>query len=89
MIFKEIRYLICDRLDIIVGPECYSNVEVNDSETDKFDYYEVIGIRAWSFAEDEGAVVISLKETANKHFENYLETCNYKDNFICEQAKGN
>lgn len=87
MIFKEIRYLIYDRLDIVVGPEVYSNVDVNDSDIDKFDYLEVIGIGSQAFAEDEGAVVISLKNTANKHFENYLENCNYKDNFICEQAR--
>lgn len=91
MIFKEIRYLIHDRLDIIIGKDEYRYVDINDPDTDKFDYLEVIGIRAGIEYYDnieEEKVVISLKETANKHFENYLENYNYNDTFICEQAKG-
>lgn len=91
MIFREIRYLIYDRLDIIVGKDEYRYVDTHDSDTDKFDYLEVIGIRAGIEYYDnieEEKVIVSLKDTANKHFENYLENCNYNDNFICEQAKG-
>ena len=88
MIFKEIRYLIHSALQLIVDDTHVYDVEVNDPAIDIYDYYEVIGITAWAFAEDNGAVVVSLKNTANKHFENYLENSTYNDDFICEQARG-
>ena len=88
MVFKTIRPLIFSPLVLIVGDEEIADVEVNDPAIDIYDYYEVIGITAWAFSEDEGAVVVSLKNTANKHFENYLENSTYNDDFICEQARG-
>lgn len=88
MIFKEIRYLIYSPLHLIIDNDDISDVDIHDPAIDIYDYYEVIGITAWAFSEDEGAVVVSLKNTANKHFENYLENSTYNDDFICEQARG-
>lgn len=69
MIFKSIRPLIFSPLVLIVDGEEVDNVEVNDPAIDIYDYYEVIGIRAWAFMENEGAVVISLKPTITSFYE--------------------
>ena len=69
MIFKAIRPLIFSPLVLIVDGEEIENVEVNDPAIDIYDYYEVIGIRAWAFMENEGAVVISLKPTITSFYE--------------------
>lgn len=69
MIFKSIRPLIFSPLVLIVDGEEIENVEVNDPAIDIYDYYEVIGVRAWAFMEDEGAVVISLKPTITSFYE--------------------
>lgn len=69
MIFKSIRPLIFSPLVLIVDGEEIENVEVNDPAIDIYDYYEVIGIRAWAFMENEGAIVISLKPTITSFYE--------------------
>lgn len=69
MIFKTIRPLIFSPLVLIVGDEEIADVEVNDPAIDIYDYYEVIGISAWAFMEDDGAVVISLKPTITSFYE--------------------
>lgn len=87
MIFKEIRYLIYSSLQLIIDDTHLYDVDTHDPAIDIYDYYEVIGIRS-EYYDHEEYVVISLKETANKHFENYLENSTYNDDFICEQARG-
>ena len=69
MIFKTIRPLIFSPLVLIVGDEEIAGVEVNDPAIDIYDYYEVIGIRAWAYAEDNGAVVVSLRPTIINYYE--------------------
>ena len=69
MIFKTIRRLIFSPLILIIGEEEITDIEVNDPAIDIYDYYEVIGIRAWAFMENEGAIVISLKPTITSFYE--------------------
>ena len=69
MIFKKIRPLIFSPLVLIVGDEEIADVEVNDPAIDIYDYYEVIGISAWAYAEDNGAVVVSLRPTIINYYE--------------------
>ena len=69
MIFKEIRYLIYSSLQLIVDDTHLYDVEVNDPAIDIYDYYEVIGISAWAYAEDNGAVVVSLRPTIINYYE--------------------
>lgn len=93
MIFKEIRYLIYDRLDIIIGKDEYRYVDINDSDTDKFDYLEVIGIRAGIEYYDnieEEKVVISLRETDTVHYGNFdLYLTDNSDEIVsAERARG-
>lgn len=87
MIFKDIRYLIYSSLMLVIDDQTLYDVDTHDENIDKYNYYEVIGIRS-NYYDHEEYVVVSLKETANKHFENYLENCTYKDRFECPQARG-
>jgi len=74
MIFKAIRYLIFSRLDLIIEDQRVNNVEVTDPALDKYDYYEVIGIRSRvDFEYDESVIVLSLKPTATAYYEDYLK----------------
>ena len=68
MIFKTIRPLIFSPLALIVGDEEIADVEVNDPAIDIYDYYEVIGISAWAYAEDIGAVVVSLRPIITNYY---------------------
>lgn len=88
MIFKTIRPLIFSPLVLIVGDEEIENVEVNDPAIDIYDYYEVIGIRAWAFMEDDGAVVISLKPTITSFYEKSATQKvkeAYESGFMCKK----
>ena len=87
MIFKEIRYLIYSSLQLIVDDRHLYDVDTRDQAIDIYNDYEVTSIRS-EYYDHEEYVVISLKNTANKHFENYLENSTYNDDFICEQARG-
>ena len=72
MTFKEIRYLIYSSLQLIVDDIHLYDVDTHDQAIDIYNNYEVIGIRS-EYWDHEEYVVISLKNTANKHFEDYLE----------------
>ena len=72
MTFKEIRYLIYSALQLIVDDSHLYDVDTHDQAIDIYNDYEVIGIRS-EYYDHEEYIVISLKNTANKHFENYLE----------------
>lgn len=88
MIFKTIRPLIFSPLALIVGDEEIADVEVNDPAIDIYDYYEVISISAWAYAEDNGAVVVSLKPTISDYYTE-AKTAKIRDSytssFICKK----
>ena len=90
--FKDIRYLIYSPLELVIGSIHLENLDTHDESLDKYNNYEVIGIRsATHYRSDyyyESNVVVSLRESTSKHYENYLENCNYNDKFVCEQCKG-
>lgn len=44
--FKDIRYLLYSSVTLVVDNDSISDVQCNDSKYDKYDNYEVIGIRA-------------------------------------------
>lgn len=88
MIFKTIRPLIFSPLVLIVGDEEIADVEVNDPAIDIYDYYEVIGIRAWAYAEDNGAVVVSLRPTITSFYEKAAASKAreaYESGFMCKK----
>ena len=88
MIFKTIRPLIFSPLVLIVGDEEIADVEVNDPAIDIYDYYEVIGISAWAYAEDNGAVVVSLKPTITSFYEKAAASKAreaYESGFMCKK----
>ena len=88
MIFKKIRPLIFSPLVLIIGEQEINNVDVNDPEIDIYNYYEVIGIRAWAFIEDEGAVVISLKPAIADYYTEAKTTQirgSYESGFTCKK----
>ena len=65
MKFKQLRNLIYSPLELIIGDKHLENVEVRDEAFNKYDNYDVIGIRsATHFRSEyyyESNVVISLK----------------------------
>lgn len=80
--------MIFSPLALIVDGEEIENVEVNDPAIDIYDYYEVIGIRAWAFMEDECAVVISLKPTISDYYTEAKATQirgSYETGFTCKK----
>lgn len=88
MIFKTIRQLIFSPLVLIVDGEKIENVGVNDPAIDIYDYYEVIGISAWAYAEDNGAVVVSLRPTITNYYVSAKATQimdSYESGFMCKK----
>lgn len=68
MIFKELRPLICSPLKLIIGRLRIVNVSLSDF-TNKYDNYEVIGVRSEidfkeKYAYNNSRVVVSLAEKA-------------------------
>ena len=68
MIFKSIRYLVYSSLILVVGNEKIYDVDISDPAIDKYDNYEVIGIRS-NYYDHEEYIVVSLKPTVTSYYE--------------------
>lgn len=94
MIFKELRPVICDTLEIIIGQMWMDDVDLSVFTHD-YDYYEVIGVRSdidytltFSGCEAKTKVVVSLKETLSEEvpFGNpYHKRRENKDTITCKE----
>ena len=76
------------RLELIIGDENIEDVEVNDPAIDIYDYYEIVGISAWAYAEDNGAVVVSLRPTISDYYTEAKTTKirdSYTSSFMCKK----